>query len=78
MKQTLVFIILLSFSSACISQKKTTITPNKGLLQTARQNFADAAKQYKVMMATLPPDKFPKTFDPKTGKPEYSIRNYIV
>jgi unsaturated chondroitin disaccharide hydrolase len=72
MKQTLVFIILLSFSSACISQKKTTLTPNKALLQTARTNFADAARQYKVMMTTLPPDKFPKTFDPKTGKPEFS------
>jgi unsaturated chondroitin disaccharide hydrolase len=39
---------------------------------TIKANFEDGAKQYKVLKATLPPDRFPKTFDPKTGKAETS------
>lgn len=36
------------------------------------QNFMDAAAQYKVLKQSLPPDRFPKTFDAQTGKHETS------
>jgi hypothetical protein len=42
------------------------------LLPTIQKDIEDGAKQYKVLKATLPPDRFPKTFDPKTGKGETS------
>ena len=35
-------------------------------------NFSDAAAQYKVLMQSLPADRFPKTFDPRTGRLETS------
>lgn len=42
------------------------------LLKLAGPRFSAAAAQYKVMMATLPPGRFPKTFNPRTGVPETS------
>src|SRR5687768_11787845 len=59
-------------SVACEAQKKSAFKANSGLLQTIQTNFEDGAKQYKVLKATLPPDRFPKTFNPKTGKAETS------
>jgi unsaturated chondroitin disaccharide hydrolase len=58
--------------AGCIAQKKSTFRPNQPLLQTVQKNFEDGSAQYKVLKATLPPDRFPKTFDPKTGKAETS------
>jgi unsaturated chondroitin disaccharide hydrolase len=45
---------------------------DKKLLQTISNDYKDAAAQYKLMMKTLEPGKFPKTYYPKTGKRETS------
>jgi len=60
---------VLSISFSCQAQKKSA---KRSLLQIIPVDFKDGAKQYKVLKANLPPDSFPKTFDPKTGKSEYS------
>ncbi|MES1222400.1 MAG: glycoside hydrolase family 88 protein [Bacteroidota bacterium] len=39
-----------------------------GLLIAIDQNFADAASQYKLLMKNLPPEKFPRSYDAKSGK----------
>jgi unsaturated chondroitin disaccharide hydrolase len=54
------------------AQKKINYHPDKKLLQTIRENFTDAAAQYKVLAKNLPEDKFPKTYFPATGKYEFS------
>lgn len=56
---------------ACTAQKKTA-GPDRTLLRSIDQNFRDASAQYKLMMTELPPDRFPKTFNPSTGKLETS------
>ena len=38
------------------------IQPEKEIVAMADQNFQDAAAQYKVLMASLPPGRFPKTY----------------
>jgi hypothetical protein len=66
------FILLSIFTigNACWAQKKS-VSKNQ-LLQTIQTDFEDGAKQYKVLKATLPPDRFPKTYFPQTGKAETS------
>lgn len=54
MKKTIVCFILLALGLNGIGQN---------LKKICQQNFKDAAAQYKVMMKTLPPDKFPKTLN---------------
>jgi hypothetical protein len=69
-----IYIFLLSFFAvlalSCLAQKD--FKRSKGLLQTIDKNFSDAAAQYKVMMKNLPPDRFPKTYNPTTDKLETS------
>jgi rhamnogalacturonyl hydrolase YesR len=60
------------FLVSCATRKASIGTGNKKLLTTIETNFKDADDQYKVLMKNLPPDRFPKTFDPKTGKLETS------
>jgi unsaturated chondroitin disaccharide hydrolase len=62
--------LLAFFGSTATVQAK--FKPKKNLLQTIDKNFTDAAAQYKVLMANLPADKFPKTYFPTTGKYEFS------
>lgn len=62
---------VITIGVACNTQKKT-VSGNNPLLQTIQTDFEDGAKQYKVLKATLPPDRFPKTFYPQTGKSETS------
>jgi unsaturated chondroitin disaccharide hydrolase len=62
---------VISISVSCEAQRKT-VAKNSSLSSTIQANFKDGAAQYKVLKATLPPDRFPKTFDPKTGKAETS------
>ncbi len=59
----------LFFIVACAAQRPPA---SPQLTKAVDQNFHDGAAQYKVMMKDLPPDRFPKTFDPKTGKLETS------
>lgn len=63
---------LITTNISCEAQKKMAFKPNSQLLQTIQTDFEDGAKQYKVLKATLPPDRFPKTYFPKTGKAETS------
>jgi unsaturated chondroitin disaccharide hydrolase len=65
------FFLLLCMLS-CTSQKDTTGRSDQALLKTIDQNFTDAGAQYKVLMKSLPPDKFPKTFSPVTNTYEFS------
>jgi hypothetical protein len=65
-------VLLITSFAACVAHKKNSPATKPDLLQIVDQNFKDAASQYKVMMKNLPPDRFPKTYDPKTGKFESS------
>jgi hypothetical protein len=67
---TATLLSVLAISVSCQAQKRSATGGN--LKQTIQANFEDGAKQYKVLKATLQPDRFPKTFDPKTGKSETS------
>jgi unsaturated chondroitin disaccharide hydrolase len=57
--------------AACSTQKKNRLV-SRNQVQVFDKNFQDGASQYKVMMKNLPPDRFPKTFYPTTGKFETS------
>ena len=59
-------------SVECMAQKPGSFVPKKDVLATIAKNYKDAVSQYKVLKTNLPPDKFPKTFDPKTGNYEHS------
>src|SRR5688572_4356459 len=63
---------IITISVACQAQKRANAVKGNQLLQTIATDFEDGAKQYKVLKATLPPDRFPKTFYPQTGKSETS------
>ena len=65
-----ILLIVITIGNACQAQKKS-VSKNP-LLQTIQTDFEDGAKQYKVLKATLPPDRFPKTYFPQTGKAETS------
>jgi unsaturated chondroitin disaccharide hydrolase len=45
---------------------------NTALIKTISNNFLNASAQYKLMMKSLEPGQFPKTFNTKTGKLETS------
>jgi unsaturated chondroitin disaccharide hydrolase len=68
------FVILFALFSlgGCSSRKVQAFRADKDLLVTINKNYPDAVAQYKQMMAMLPPDKFPKTYYPVTGKFETS------
>src|SRR5687767_13672951 len=69
---TVLLLSVITIGISCEAQKKTVFKANGRLLQTIQTNFEDGAKQYKVLKATLPPDRFPKTYFPQTGKAETS------
>jgi hypothetical protein len=70
-----ILLSVITIGIACNTQKKT-VAGNNPLLQTIQTDFEDGAKQYKVLKATLPPDRFPKTFYPQTGKSETSASGW--
>jgi len=72
MKKLVFYCCIFIAGISCTSQKRSTGQANNELLQTIQKDFSDGAQQYKLMMNTLPADSFPKTFDPKTGKAQYS------
>ena len=51
-----------------ISGNAQTFKTNGQLLKTINANYLSGTAQYKVMMNLLEGDRFPKTFDVKTGK----------
>lgn len=75
MKHISFFLFCIAFALlgiSCQAQSKINYRPDKKLLQTIRENFTDAAAQYKVLAKNLPDNKFPKTYFPATGKYEFS------
>jgi len=60
---------LLAAAGLCAQQRHK---PQKALVQSIHRNFKAAASQYKVMMKTLPADKFPKTYYSIANKAETS------
>lgn len=51
-----------------VSVNAQTFKQNDKLLKTIKTNYLAGTSQYKLMMKSLEGDRFPKTFDPKTGK----------
>src|SRR6266700_7173804 len=73
MKHITCFLFYLLINNVvCGAQKIAVYTPDKNLLKDIQVKLGDVDKQYRVMMNILPPGRFPKTFDPKTGKLETS------
>src|SRR5882757_3149314 len=70
MKQLLILWVSLLVFGCLPAQTKHK--PQKALVRTIHRNFDDAAGQYKLLMKTLPPDKFPKTWYSIAGKLETS------
>src|SRR5687767_1301727 len=64
------FLWVVAAGAGCSNQKASR--PEGDTLSGLEQSFKEAAAQYKVMMRGLPPDRFPKTYHPKTGQPETS------
>ncbi|MBC8054583.1 MAG: glycoside hydrolase family 88 protein [Sphingobacteriaceae bacterium] len=57
---------------SCSVTRPVSFMAGTALPSALDQHFADATAQYKFMMKNLPEGRFPKTFDPKTGKQETS------
>ena len=56
----------------CTAQKKSASGKGNQLTSTLQKNFTDGASQYKVLMAKLPPNRFPKTYHANTDSLETS------
>ena len=68
MKRNVLFLFLainIFFTLACSGQKKLHFTPKASLVKTINQALKEGAKQYELMMTNLPPDRFPKDYDPQ-------------
>ncbi|MDB4920337.1 glycoside hydrolase family 88 protein [Mucilaginibacter sp.] len=63
-----VIISLISFKQICFSQPVSYLKPQVQLLNTIKQNFDDAGKQYKIMAAKLAPGEFPRSYNPAADK----------
>src|SRR5687768_11399259 len=63
---------VLQVSGSCSTSRARSRQVKEGLVNEWNKNFIDAGEQYKVLMRSLPPERFPKTFDPRTGKLETS------
>ncbi|MGB8191193.1 MAG: glycoside hydrolase family 88 protein [Chitinophagaceae bacterium] len=71
MKRSLLYFFFLTslvIHFSCSNQRKITSAKSDEILAVIDKNFSDAAEQYKFMMRNLPPDRFPKSYDPKTDK----------
>jgi unsaturated chondroitin disaccharide hydrolase len=68
------FFVFLFSCTASKSGKNQRTDPS--LLSTIRQNYTDAAAQYKVMMLRLPQNRFPKTYHVKDDRMETSSSDW--
>ncbi|MDB5208690.1 MAG: glycosyl hydrolase family 88 [Flavisolibacter sp.] len=57
---------------ACTGSKSLQVSQDTSLLQTIDASFKQDAAQYRLLMKDLPPEKFPKNYNPKTAKLETS------
>jgi unsaturated chondroitin disaccharide hydrolase len=64
--------LMICMCTIAVAQKIPGYKADKTLLKTIEQNFTDASAQYKVLMSHLPPDSFPKTYYPQTGRYGFS------
>lgn len=70
---TIVGSLLLAATTLCATaQKAQPVKTDAKLAASFKQQYTDAAAQYKLLAKALPPDRFPKTYFPKTGKYEFS------
>jgi unsaturated chondroitin disaccharide hydrolase len=67
-----VIVTLLMGMFGATAQNRSSFKPDPALLKLIRQNFTDAAAQYKMLAKNLPPEKFPKTYFPTKGEYEFS------
>ena len=65
------FLILLVISS-CTGSKQLQAPVDKDLLKTIDKSWQADVSQYHLMMKNLPPERFPKNYEPKTAKFETS------
>jgi unsaturated chondroitin disaccharide hydrolase len=64
----MVSLVMLNVTKA----QQVKFKPDKQLLQTINNDYTDAFAQYKLMIKSLESDRFPKTYNKKTGKLETS------
>jgi unsaturated chondroitin disaccharide hydrolase len=57
---------------ACGTSKQLKVSPDKTFSETVDQQFANASQQYQLLMKSVPPEKFPKNYDPKKATYEWS------
>ena len=62
------WLVIVVGSTECTAQSKG----QKQLKVTIKENFVDAAAQYKILMKAVPAEKFPKTYFPLTNQYEFS------
>lgn len=65
---TYLCLLLVVIVAAGCKVKEPVFKADPALLKSIDSSFADADQQYQLMMKNLPPNKFPKTFYPVTGK----------
>nr|WP_121270324.1 glycoside hydrolase family 88 protein [Pedobacter schmidteae] len=61
-------ILLVVMIAVGCTVKETVFKTDPTLLKSIDRSFTDADRQYQLMMKNLPPNQFPKTFYPLTGK----------
>lgn len=64
MKPTIAYLVIsiILLGTSCTSSKNSTEATSNNFADSVRKNLTDAGAQYKVMMAKLPPGRFPKTY----------------
>lgn len=65
-------LLLASFALGLLPVFAQLPAPDKKLVAGFKKIFAESAEQYLFLSRHLPPDSFPKTFFPKTGRYEFS------
>ena len=71
-RRNYVVLITVIWLAACTGSKNLKMSADDSLLQTIQQSFNHDAAQYKLMMKAIPPDRFPKNYDPKKAAYEFS------
>jgi hypothetical protein len=65
--RVLISLIVYGLFSGNVYAQKTVYKTDKNLIGVISQDYRDAIAQYKFMMRNLPPGKFPKSLNTKTG-----------
>jgi unsaturated chondroitin disaccharide hydrolase len=65
-------LVLLVCTNACTSTKQLQVSKDKELQQSVDEIFRSDAAQYHLLMKNLPPNRYPKNYDPQKVKLETS------